>query len=349
MLLRVMIVLIIAGGSGTRLWPLSTPEYPKHLLNVNNDSASLLQQTYERARLLSEYIYVVTETKQVDEIMHQLPDLSEDNIIVEPGPRGTANCIAAAIAYLAKKYDGGETVAFMHADHYIRDLAGFVNSFNLAKHIASRTKQIVLLGAEPDYPSTGFGYIEKGELLEGQTFTYKVKSFKEKPNFLTARSYVQSGKYLWNCGYFVGEIDTFIKSMRKYARKLYKNYKKLSEASGSIYDDIYLDLDTQAIDYALMEKLPNLLVVPASFDWMDLGTFNDLSSAIGGDELGNSINGNVEIEEVKNSLLENRETKPMVVIGLDNIVAINTEQGLLVVRKDLAQKVGEISKRVTKN
>ena len=133
-----------------------------------------------------------------------------------------------------------------------------------------------------------------------------------------------------------------------YANDLYKQYLKLANADPKEFNEIYLNFKAKAIDYALIEKLPNLLVIPASFDWMDLGSFGDLSVAIGGDKNGNSVYGPVEIEEVENSLIQNHETKPMAVIGLDNIVVINTKEGILVARKDLAQKVGDISKRLSK-
>src|SRR5665213_2538667 len=149
-----MIVVIIAGGSGTRLWPLSTPNYPKHLLKINGDDDSLLQQTYERAQIISDKIYVVTEAGHVSHVMQQLPDISEDNVVCEPGRRGTANCILAALNKIEEHEDPEETIASIHADHYIRDLAGFSNSFNLAKYISSKNNQIVLLGVEPTYPST---------------------------------------------------------------------------------------------------------------------------------------------------------------------------------------------------
>jgi mannose-1-phosphate guanylyltransferase len=340
-----MIVIIIAGGSGTRLWPLSTPDFPKHLLKINGDDLSLLQQTYERAGLLSENIYVVTDASHIEHVMQQLPDLPEDNVICEPGRRGTANCLIAAFNHIEKRHDPDEPIVSIHADHYVRDVAGFANSFSLAKYISTQNNQIVLLGVEPDYPSTAFGYIEKGELLENQTFAYKVKSFKEKPDFDTARAYLHSGNYLWNCGYFIGSLNTFKKHIKKYSPTLYSNLDKLANASKDQYNDVYLSFQNEAIDYALIEKVPDLIVVPASFDWMDLGSFNDLSTAIGGDEKGNSVFGSIEVEEVENSLLQNHEDKPMAVIGLDNVVVINTPQGILVVRKDLSQKVGDVSKR----
>jgi mannose-1-phosphate guanylyltransferase/mannose-6-phosphate isomerase len=343
-----VIVIIIAGGSGTRLWPLSTPDYPKHLLKINGDSKSLLQQTYDRATILSQNIYVVTENGHVNEVMQQLPDLPEDNVVCEPVRRGTANCLIAALQKLEGKCDPDEPIASMHADHYIRDLAGFSNSFNLAKYISIQQNEIVLLGVEPDFPSTAFGYIEKGELLEDQSFAYKVKSFKEKPDFDAARSYLHSGNYLWNCGYFVGSLNTFKKSMEQYAPELYLNYKKLAEVSEEEYRQVYSDFENIAIDYALIEKVPSLIVVPASFDWMDLGSFSDLSTAIGGDEQGNSVSGNTEIEEVNNSLIQNYEEKPLAVIGLDNVVVINNKNGILVLRKDLAQRVGDMSKKFKK-
>lgn len=340
-----MIVIIIAGGSGTRLWPLSTPEYPKHLLKVNGDKTSLLQQTYERAKIISDQIFVVTDASHINHVMRQLPDLSEDNIICEPGRRGTANCILAALLKLELKIDPDEPIASIHSDHYIRDIAGFSNSFNLAKYISSKENKIVLLGVEPTYPSTAFGYIEKGDLLEEQTFSYKVKSFKEKPDFTTAKSYLKTGKYLWNCGYFVGSLNTFKTNIKKYAPKLYINQQALETASADLFNEVYLSFENMPIDTVLIERVPDLLVIPASFDWMDLGSFNDLADAIGGDELGNSITGLIEIEEVQNSLIQNYENKPLAVIGLDNVVVINTAKGLLVVRKDLSQKVGAVSKR----
>jgi len=344
-----MIVVIIAGGSGTRLWPLSTPDYPKHLLKINGDKLSLLQHTYERARRLTDQIYVVSESGHIKHVKEQLSGLPEDHFIVEPGRRGTANCIVAALAYIGDRHDANEPIASIHADHYIRDIAGFVHSFKVANAASISGERIVLVGVEPDYPATGLGYIQKNNLLNDETFVYNVHSFKEKPEFDVAKKYVESGKYLWNCGYFVGSVTTFSKSMQTHAPDLYENYQRLKAASPKEYKDIYLSFDTDAIDYALMEKVPDLLVVPASFDWMDLGSFGDLHKAVGGDERGNHTSGRVEIEEVENSLVQNQEEKPIAVIGLDNIVVINTPAGILVARKDLAQKVGDISKRFKAN
>ncbi len=341
-----MIVVIIAGGSGTRLWPLSTPDYPKHLLKINGDKLSLLQHTYERAQAITDKVYVVSEAGHIRHVKEQLADLPEDHFVVEPARRGTASCIVAALAYIAERHNADESIAFIAADHYIRDTVGFAHSFQVADDVSGAEKRVVLVGVEPDYPATGFGYIQKDGILSGRSFVYSVHSFKEKPEFEVAREYVKSGNYLWNCGYFVGSVNTFKDSMRQYAPKLYQSYEKLTAASADTYQDVYLSFENVAIDYALMEKLPNLLVVPASFDWMDLGSFSDLSKAIGGDQAGNHTSGRVELEEVESSFVQNLEDKPVAVIGLDNVVVINTPSGILVARKDLSQKVGDVSKRL---
>jgi len=342
-----MVVIIIAGGSGTRLWPLSTPEYPKHLLKINGDDRSLLQQTYDRAKRLAEQIYVVSEKSHIEHICQQLPDLPQEAFIVEPARRGTANCIVAALAYISKQHDSQEPVAFVHADHYIHDNAGFARSFRLAEKVASNKKRIVLIGIEPDQAATGFGYIEKGDLLDEQNFVFNVNSFKEKPDYPTARQYIRSGNYLWNAGFFLGTLQTFLASMKSYAPELAERYQKILDVTPDNYEQTYLEFDTEAIDYALIEKVPDLLVVTATFDWMDLGSFSDLSKAVGGDDQGNNLLGEqIEVEDVKNSLIHNEEQKPVAVIGLDNVVVVNTPHGLLVVRKDLAQKVGDVSKRL---
>ncbi len=306
-----------------------------------------MQQTYDRATAITDKIYVVSDASHIEHVREQLPELSSDAFIVEPARRGTANCIVAAIAQISKKHDNDEPIASIHADHYIRDIEGFKHSFKTANDVSISEKRIVLVGVEPDHPATGFGYIEKGELIDEDRLVYAVNSFKEKPDPELAQKYFSSGNYLWNCGYFVGSVNTFKAKMSDFAPDLYANYQKLIETSEESYKETYLGLESDAIDYALIEKVKDLLVVPASFDWMDLGSFGDLHKAVGGDENGNHISGNVESEVLQNSYVHNDEDKPIAVIGLDNVAVINTSHGLLVTRKDLAQKVGDVSKRIS--
>lgn len=344
-----MITVIIAGGSGTRLWPLSTATNPKQLLALTNER-SMVQNTYDRAVKLSKDIYVVPDISHADALKAQLPELQQDHFVVEPGRRGTANCIIAALVHVAKRHDHDEPIAFIHADHHIRDVDGFVRSFNVAADVSRKRNEIALIGIEPTYPATGFGYIERDGELDNAKGVYQVESFKEKPDFETARQYMASGRYLWNCGYFVGSVNTFVKEMEEFAPELYENYQKLTainDANSDEYKDTYLSFENQVIDIALIEKSQSLIVVPASFDWMDVGNFKDLHEANESDENGNHFRGNnIHFDEVENAYIRNEEDKPIAVIGLDNVVVINTPDGILVSRKDISHKVGDIAKKI---
>ena len=344
-----MIVCIVAGGSGTRLWPISTSDYPKHLIKVNSDEKSLLQNTYERARRLSDKIYVVTEDGHAHHIREQIADLPKENFIVEPDRRGTASCTVAALAYISKRHGKDEPVAIISADHLVRDMVGFTHSLKVAAAASYTQKRIVMIGIEPDYPSTGFGYIKKSKVFDENSLLYEVDSFKEKPDYNTALKYVRSGRYLWNCSYLVGSVNTILDRMKRFAPYLVEDYERLLNAKNKQeYNEIYLGFETNSIDYALLDFVDDLMVVPASFDWMDLGSFGDLHKAVGGDVNGNYTRGDVELDGVENSYIENNGDVPVAVIGLDNVVVINTKDGILVARKDLGQKVGEIAKKIAK-
>lgn len=344
-----MITVIIAGGSGTRLWPLSTQNNPKQLLNLTSER-SMVQMTYDRAKELSKEIYVVPDISHAEALKTQLPELDEDHFVVEPGRRGTANCIVAALAHVAKRHDHDEPIAFIHADHHIRDVEGFVHSFEIAAEASTKYNSIALIGIEPTYPATGFGYIERdGAIGDGQLI-YNVESFKEKPDFATAKEYMESGRYLWNCGYFVGSVNTFLHEMQECAPELRQNYEALlalDDPAGEAYKETYLGFTNEVIDVALIEKSKSLVVVPASFDWMDVGNFNDLHEANQKDEKANYLHGgNIHDIELENAYIRNEEDKPLAVIGLDNVVVVNTKDGILVARKDVSHKVGEIAKKL---
>jgi mannose-1-phosphate guanylyltransferase len=343
-----MIIVINAGGSGTRLWPLSTPTYPKHLLALTSER-TMLQSTFDRAKQITNDIYIVTEAGHAEELKKQLPELSEESFIVEPARRGTANCIVMALEYIARRHDADEPIAFIAADHQVRDTKGFKRSFEIAGAIAAEKTHITLIGIEPTYIATGFGYIEKGDPIRLDSIVHHVKGFKEKPDFATARRFIESGQYLWNCSYFVGTINIFKQEMKKHSRRLLETFEELQESSHDVekYRKIYLKLETQMIEYALIEKVKELLVVPATFDWMDIGSFKDLHEANSSDEAGNFTQGRtIEALEVENAFIRNEEDKPVVVIGLDNIVVVNTANGVLIARKDMSQRVGEVAKKL---
>ena len=344
-----MITVIIAGGSGTRLWPLSTPNYPKHLLSLTGEN-SILQMTYQRAKKLGDAVYVVTEASHSDHVKEQLSELSDDAFIIEPGRRGTAHCIIMALDYVARRHDHDEPIAFISADHNIRDTAGFVRSFNVAGKVSNENKEITLIGIEPTFAATGFGYIERDGIIDADSGVYNVKTFKEKPDYDTAKHYVATGNYLWNCGYFVGSVNTFLNETRRSSPELQASYDTLSTISdptSTEYSEAYLALDNQVIDIALIEKAQSLAVVSANFDWMDVGSFKDLHDVVEKDEQGNYARGqNIHALDIENVYVRNEEDKPIAVIGLDNIVVVNTPDGILIARKDISHRTGEVAKKL---
>lgn len=345
-----MIVLIVAGGSGTRLWPLSVPEYPKHLLTVVGDR-SLLQNTFERVKKITsvDKIYISTEASHSDHVIEQLPELARERVLIEPARRGTMPCITNALQIIAKEHGEDEPIASIWADQHIRDADGFVDTFRYAAKMSEKYQRICLVGIEPDSPSIKFGYIKKSDPVEDESFLHNVEAFKEKPDYKTAQEYMSNGEYLWNAGYFVAPYKVFKNSINNHSESHWtEQLERLSKAeSVDKANEIYLDYKDEAIDTALIENVPDLMVVPGSFDWMDVGSFDDVHKVSPQDESDNSSVGenNILIDS-QNVYVRSEEDKPVAVVGLDNVAVINTKTGVLVVRKDLSQKVKDVVAKI---
>ena len=336
-----MIVVIICGGQGTRLWPISKPDYPKHLLRLVDDS-SLLQNTVTRAKKLSSTIYFVTEASHAKEVAQQLPDIPAEQIIIEPARRGTASCIAIALATIKERHKTDETVVFLHADHHIADQASFSAAAHAAAQASEKNQAITLIGLTPHYPATGFGYIEMGKemtSIEGYP-VHKVEQFVEKPDESTARKYLKTNRYLWNLGLFAAPISVYEKEFAKHSPLLSTNYQKLSACITSTKDAdaCYLDFENEPIDTALIEKLDHVLVIPGNFDWADIGSFRDLHELLKNTE-DVVTKGKVAQIDCEDTLIISETDQPVVAIGLSGMVAINTSQGILICPKDRAQNV----------
>ena len=340
-----MIVVIIAGGSGTRLWPLSTTGFPKHLLALTNEK-SLLQNTFERVQGLAsvDRLFVITEVSHAEHVKQQLPHILSSNIIIEPGRRGTASCVALGLAEIKARGLPNEPIFFLWADHIIRDVDSFVATILRAGQVAEHQDRVVFIGAEPNYASTKLGYIKKGSMLEGWHGVYDFAGFVEKPDKKTAESYLNGGMYLWNMGYLVAKLSVYESNMEQYSPLMDSRYKKLlnsrSEAS-------YLSLEAVAIEYIFSEKLQEALVIQGTFDWADVGSFGDLHDMSVQDENGNHKRGSmIELESTTNSFVRNETGIPVAVIGLDNVVVVSSPNGVLVTNKNFDQRVGAVAKRL---
>lgn len=290
-------------------------------------------------------IYISTEASHSDHVFDQLPELPKDQVIIEPARRDTMPCILNALQFISTRHDNNESIASIHADSHIRDVNGFARGIKLAGKIASKHQRITLLGIEPTQPDTKFGYIHKGDLFDSEAFVYQISNFKEKPAYETAKDYLESGEYFWNMGYFVAPFKVFEAKIRQHAEAAWSaQLDKLQAATTQQQrDSIYLDFPKEAIDTALMEKVPDLLVMPGSFDWMDVGSFDDVHRVSLQDPDGNAVKGdNVHLLSSEQIYVRNDDTtKPVVVIGMDNVTVVNTEHGVLVMRTDQSQKVKE--------
>ncbi len=340
-----MIVVIIAGGSGTRLWPLSTHNYPKHLLTLTGNR-SLVQNTYDRVKNLTDNIFVVSEASHINHVYDQLKEVPKKNILIEPARRGTASCAILALSEIKKRQFEDQPILILWADHLIRDNAGFCSTMKEAARLANENKKLVFVGIKPTYPSMAFNYIQKAESLNnGLRNIFKLKQFVAKPDRETAEVYFESGDYLWNTGYLMGNLNAFESEMGVNSPDLWRDYQNLYAAQDK--DKVYTNLISLPLDTRLSENVKDALVIQCSFDWMDVGSFRDLHSISHQDRKGNSVKGkNIELEQVTNSYVRNEQPLPIAVIGLDEVAVIATENGILITNQSHDQKVGEVSKRL---
>jgi mannose-1-phosphate guanylyltransferase len=343
-------VVILAGGSGTRLWPRSREKTPKHLLTLHGRQ-SLLQSTYERVRALSEDVSIVTEVSQVESIKSQLPELKEDGFIIEPARRGTASALGLAALAIGRKDPQG-TMVSVHADHYLGpDDQAYLKTLDLEASWAEARRSLVTVGLKPPYPSTAFGYIEVGEEVSqpGMPGAFMVKRFVEKPDLKTAERYLEHGGYLWNLGLFSWPVDTLMDEIRRQAPRLYEGLMRYRAAYESGDFDratlAYLELPNDAIDYAVLEKTHNLLVVCAQFEWHDLGSWADLHDILEQDEAGNFAEGDHILIDSKNCMIHS-PNKLVAAVGLEDMVVIETDDALLICPKARSQDVKLIVERL---
>jgi mannose-1-phosphate guanylyltransferase len=283
--------LIMAGGKGTRFWPESTEKKPKQYLNLIS-SKTLLEETFERFDkfIEKENRYVVTVKEQEALcVASSNGKIATGGMLFEPSGRNTGPCILMSIAcLLAKGISETDVLAIVPSDHVILNRKGFQETLRKAAFYSHQKQNIVTIGITPHFPHTGFGYIEKGELVEGEVF--KVSRFKEKPHFELAKEYIASGKYLWNAGMFVAPIAVILEEFKTHAPKMFVHFEDLKKAVNdpAKLKEVYERIPSDSIDYCVMEKSKRVSVVPANFDWNDMGSWDALSSVIN-ETHGNTI------------------------------------------------------------
>ena len=332
--------IILAGGSGSRLWPLSRDMYPKQLLNLDTDK-SLLQQTFVRLSNFANAsdIVTVTNVKHFQDIKLQLNKLNKDNVVIaEPLGKNTAPAIACALEYFRQKDECDDIVLVVPSDHLIRNTELFNQTVKEAEILAS-SGYIVTFGIKPSYPETGYGYIKTLKPLD---VGYKVEKFVEKPDLKTAEKYLQSGEYYWNGGIFMAKISVLLEEFANFCPDIFDNLKALDYSNDEkIRYGIYENMPSISIDYAIMEKSKNLALVELESDWKDLGSWQSIYDISPKDNKGNVFIGHVLDNGSKNSFVYS-SSKLVATIGLEDTVIVETEDAILACKKDRTQDVKQI-------
>jgi mannose-1-phosphate guanylyltransferase len=341
---------IMAGGIGSRLWPRSRSATPKQFLDLVG-SKTMLQETVGRIEPLIplERVLVVVGEEHRRTVLEQVEGLPEKNVILEPGPRGTAPCIGLAGVVLQQR-DVDATMAVFPADHRISDAAGFREAIAAADRVAQEG-YLVTLGIEPDHANTGYGYIQRGSSLDefNGIQAYEVKRFTEKPDEDQAQAFVASGDYYWNGGIFIWKIKTILNQMEDLLPELYTELEKVAEAWSTarkeeVLKSAWKQVPQTTIDYGIMEKASRVATVPIDVGWDDVGNWATLSALLDSDEKGNVIRGKGKVLQfdTENTYVYASAGRMIATIGLEDFVVVDTPDALLICPKDEAQSVRDV-------
>lgn len=339
-------VVIMAGGGGTRLWPLSTPKRPKQFLAFAG-GRSMLSMTLDRVETLAppEATWIVTMADQKDAVMQEITTFPEKNVLLEPMARNTAAAIGLSAVHILRD-DPEAVMAVLPADHLVRNTDAFCESLRAAETVSRETDAIVTLGIQPTRPETGYGYIERGE-GEPVHGALPVKRFREKPNRETAEAFLEAGDFYWNGGIFVAKAARLLDELKRHVPQTHETLFRVRDAldrgDADEVEALYASLEAISIDYAVMERADNVRVIPASFDWSDVGGYEELLRLSAEGEGRNATQGEVLLEEVRGSYVRNETDLPLAVVGVENLVVVATEEGLLVTTVSASQHVKRAS------
>lgn len=337
--------LVMAGGKGTRFWPESTQKKPKQYLNLTGNK-TLLEETLDRFDLLIEkdhrFIVTVKEQEKLC-VVSSTSKIARDGIIFEPAGRNTGPCILMSIAAMMEKGAKiNDVIAIVPSDHVILNRKGFHDTIKKAVDLSIHNQHIVTIGITPHFPHTGFGYIEKGEMIKGEGF--KVSHFKEKPHFELAKEYVRSGEYLWNAGMFVAPIKILLEEFKIHSPKMYEHFDELKLAINNPekLKAVYEKMPADSIDYCVMEKSNKVSVVPATFDWNDMGSWDALTSVV------SETHGNTLVKSDGAFFLNSADNvvfapdKFVSLINLDKHIVVVNDKVVLVAPVEDAQEIKKV-------
>ena len=348
-------VAIMAGGIGSRFWPLSRVGHPKQFLDILGIGKTLIQQTFERfARLVPvENIYVVTANEYLNVTQEQLPNLPKENILGEPFRKNTAPCIAY-ISFKLQELNPNASLIVAPADHLILNEERFMEICNEALDFVNHFNSLATIGITPTYANTGYGYIQH-EGIEAIPSVYKVKTFTEKPNKELAKTFLASGDFLWNSGIFIWKIKNGIEAFQKHLPEVHEVFHSEKEKLNTkeekqVLETIYPQCPNISIDFGVMEKADNVYVIPASFGWSDLGTWNSAWENMEKDYFENAVAGkNVIVFDTNKSVVHVPDEKLVVLQGLDDYIVVDTKDVLLICHKEKEQEIKEYVAEVKRN
>lgn len=345
-------LVIMAGGVGSRFWPMSTAEKPKQFIDVLGVGKTLIQLTVERfGDLVSpENVWVVTNQKYAPIVEEQLPDIPKSNILCEPCRRNTAPCIAY-VSWRIKSNDPKANIVVTPSDHIVMDTAEFQRVIKECMRFTSETDAIVTLGMKPNRPETGYGYIQADlstSSLRNKEI-YRVDSFREKPDLKTAEEYIKKNYYFWNAGIFIWNINTIVNAFRIYQPTMAKIFESMLPVYGTdeeqtVINERFPECENISVDYAIMEKAEEIFVCPADFGWSDLGTWGSLHGQSKKDLYGNATIGpNINLIESHNCIVHTTQEKKVVIQGLDGYIVAEKENTLLICKLSEEQRIKQFS------
>ncbi|HEX8312373.1 MAG TPA: mannose-1-phosphate guanylyltransferase [Chthoniobacteraceae bacterium] len=350
---RPLYVLILAGGSGERFWPLSRRARPKQLLALFSEQ-TLLQSTVSRLSGLVETANILILTNQDQEagVRALLPHLPEENIVAEPAKRDTAAAIALGVGWVAARAPGA-TMVVLPADHLIQDSAGFQRTLRTAAAAAEETGELVTIGIAPTWACPGFGYIEQGapaalSSTNGGPEVFNVTRFREKPTVEQAETFLQQGNFRWNAGMFIWTIAAIREALERDAPALGEYVQRLSagESFSTMLADVFPTLPKISVDYAILEKAPRVLVVEAAFDWDDVGTWTAVAKYLQSDEAGNMSNSPLQTLDAAGNIVFSEQRSVVALLGVQNLIVVQTKDALLVCAAGEAEKIKQLVAQV---